>query len=120
MPSRRSVFAAISLSVLAVPASAAPPTEGTISVAMAGAEEGDDAAADQFRTAAAQALATKGFTLLEGAGHAAYRMELSVHVSDAGTGMAKVAPTKPGLLNGMMGAVGSGVKIESLPTRPAL
>ncbi|WP_311267378.1 hypothetical protein [Sphingobium sp. WCS2017Hpa-17] len=91
---------------------ATPPSEGTMAV---DAKE-IDAGQDLFRDAAASALADKGFTLLDGAGHAAFRMELAVSVTEVGTVDAKVATTGPKVQNGgLMNGVGSAVKI-AVPT----
>jgi hypothetical protein len=79
---------------------ATPPTEGTMMVEARHSDGSEDAASDMFRDAAEQALATRGFTLLDGAGHAAYRMELTVRMSEVGTGHAKVAASQPDLISG--------------------
>lgn len=91
---------------------ATPPTEGTIAV-----EANEiDAGQTLFRDAAASALADKGFTLLDGAGHAAFTMELAITVTQVGTVDAKVATTGPKVENGgLMNGVGSAVKI-AVPT----
>lgn len=86
---------------------ATPPSEGTMAV---------EAKEDLFRDAAASALADKGFTLLDGAAHAAFTMELAVTVTEVGTVDAKVATTGPKVQNGgLMNGVGSAVKI-AVPT----
>ena len=86
---------------------ATPPTEGTMAV---------EAKEELFRDAAANALADKGFTLLDGAGHAAFTMELAVTVTEVGTVDAKVAATGAKVQNGgLMNGVGSAVKI-AVPT----
>ncbi|HUD93815.1 hypothetical protein [Sphingobium sp.] len=96
---------------------AAPPVEGSISVEARVADGGQDAASDIFRDAAAGALSSRGFTLLDGAGHAAYRMELIIRVSEVGTGSARVAPTSPDVMTGgVAGAVGSVLKVP-VPSR---
>ncbi len=81
---------------------AEPPTAGTISID----------APDLYRDAASEALANKGFTPLDGAGHAAWTMVLTTHVSDVGTGSARVAPTQAEAIKGGLGrGVGSGIRI---------
>lgn len=86
---------------------ATPPTEGTMAV---------EAKEDLFRDAAASALADKGFTLLDGAGHAAFTMELAITVTAVGTVDAKVATTGAKVENGgLRNGVGSAVKI-AVPT----
>ena len=96
---------------------AAPPVEGSMSVEARAADGGQDAASDIFRDAAASALSTKGFLLLDGAGHAAYRMELIIRVSEVGTGSARVASSSPDVMSGgVAGAVGSVLKVP-VPSR---
>lgn len=91
---------------------AAPPAGGTISVEAKGADGTQDASSDIFREAAASALSTKGFILLDGPDHAAYKMELIFRVSEVGTGTAKVAPTGADIIKGgVAGAVGSVLKV---------
>jgi hypothetical protein len=88
---------------------ATPPTEGTMAVEA-------QAGQDLFRDAAAGALADKGFTLLDGAGHAAFTMKLAVTVTEVGTVDAKVAPTGAKVENGgLRNGVGSAVRI-AVPT----
>ncbi|EQB34111.1 hypothetical protein [Sphingobium ummariense] len=96
---------------------APPPVEGTLSVEASRAGGGQDASSDQFRDAAASALSAKGFTLLDGADHAAYRMELLFSVSEVGTGSARAtAGSANATSGGVAGAVGSVVKVP-LPSR---
>ena len=87
---------------------ATPPQAGTLAVEARHGDGSQDGATDAFRDAAAGALAARGFTLLDGAAHAAYWMELVIGTSDVGTGDAKVAPSRPDLMTGgVAGAVGS-------------
>lgn len=103
----RAAFALLALTPAASLA-ASPPMEGTIAVEA----NSIDAGQELFRDATASALADKGFTLLDGAGHAAFTMELAVSVTQVGTGDAKVATSSPKVINGgAAGAVGSAIKI---------
>lgn len=96
---------------------ASPPLEGTIAVVASRADGAQDASSDMFRDAAAAALAARGFTLLEGADHAAYQMELTFRVTDVGTGSARAAPESANATSGgVAGAVGSVVKVP-IPSR---
>lgn len=104
----RAAFALLALTPAAALA-AAPPTEGTMAVEA----NSIDAGQDLFRDATASALADKGFTLLDGAGHAAFTMDLAVSVTQVGTVDAKVATTGPKIENGgLRSGVGSAVKIQ--------
>ncbi|WP_242124679.1 hypothetical protein [Sphingobium sp. Sx8-8] len=98
--------------VLTMSLAATPPAEGTMAVSATNVDGSEDASSDIFRDAAASALAARGFTLLDGSDHAAYRMELIVHISEVGTGNAKVAPSHSDLMSGgVAGAVGSIFKV---------
>jgi hypothetical protein len=91
---------------------ATPPAEGTIAVEAKNIDGSQNAYSDIFRDAAASALATRGFTLLDGPSHAAFRMEVIVRMSEVGVGNAKVAPSHPDLISGgVAGAVGSIFKV---------
>lgn len=105
------------IAVPTVSLAAALPTEGTISVEARSVDGTQDVSSVIFQDAAAEALATRGFMLLDGPGHAAYRMEMIFTVSEVGTGSAKVAPTNPDVLSGgVAGAVGSVLKVP-VPSR---
>jgi len=93
-----------------------PPTAGTISIE---AKTGADQSATlvtAFIKAMGEAFETKGFTVLEEPGHAAYVAEFSLNREEVGTGRAKVSTegssVQPG---GAPNAVGVGVRIP-LPT----
>lgn len=95
---------------------APPPSGGTISIEPKSVDGDYDASTPAFVNAAGEALAAKGFTILEDPGHAAYVAELVLSRADVGTGSAKVstggAAVTPG---GAYGSVGAGVIIP-LPT----
>ena len=95
---------------------AAPPSGGTISIEPRNVGGDYDASTPVFVNAAGEALAAKGFTILEDPGHAAYVAELILSRAEVGTGSAKVstggAAVTPG---GAYGSVGAGV-IIALPT----
>ena len=95
---------------------AAPPNGGTISIEPKTADGDYDSATPSFVNAASEALAAKGFTILEDPGHSAYVAELILSRVEVGTGTAKAsagsAAVTPG---GAYGSVGAGVVIP-LPT----
>ena len=95
------------------PVSAAtPPDGGTISIEPKTANQDYDPSLRQFVDAAAQALAARGFTILDGSGHAAYVAELTLSRGEVGTGLAKVpADSKGASPSGASGGVGAGVTI---------
>jgi hypothetical protein len=92
-------------------AAAAPPG-GTISIEPKTADGEYDSAMPAFVDAASEALAAKGFTIVEDPGHAAYVVELILSRVEVGTGSARVpagsAAVAPG---GAQGSVGAGVVI---------
>lgn len=96
---------------------ATPPTAGTISVEAKGGEDQLGASTTTtFANAVGQAFETKGFTVLEDLGHAAFVVELSVNREDVGTGKAKVSTEGSSVMpGGAPNAVGVGVRIP-LPT----
>lgn len=92
---------------------AAPPASGTISIETPG---DDDAALGRslpaFVNALSGAFETKGFTILDQPGHAAYVVELSLSRADVGTGTAKVPQDSSSVVpGGAPNAVGVGVLI---------
>jgi hypothetical protein len=97
-------------------AAAAPPGGGTISIEAKTSNGDYDPAMPSFVGAAADALAAKGFTILEDPGHSAYVVELVLSRVEVGTGTARV-PTggAVGVPGGAFGSVGAGVVIP-LPT----
>lgn len=92
-------------------AAAAPPSGGTISLEPKTADGDYDPALPSFVAAATEALAARGFTILD-TNHAAYVGELILSRVDVGTGSAKVAAghstATPG---GVGGSVGAGITI---------
>lgn len=114
------IFLATAATLAAIPTNAAmaamPPDGGSISIEPA--PPGGDAApvSRSFVEAVSEALAAKGFTILEDSGHAAYVADLILSRVEVGTGLAKVAAGRgeatPG---GAYGSVGAGVTIP-LPT----
>lgn len=92
--------------------SAAPPATGTISIESRDADAALGPSMPAFVNALGEAFATRGFTVLEQPGHAAYVVELDVSRVDVGTGTAKVptdrSTVEPG---GAPNAVGVGVRI---------
>ena len=93
-------------------AAAAPPGGGTISIEPKTADGDYDSAMPSFVNAASDALATKGFTILEDPGHSAYVVELILSRVAVGSQTARVpnggATAAPG---GAGGSVGAGVRI---------
>lgn len=112
------VACALGISPMAVAAAAAPPMGGTMSVEARPADEIQNGSTDNirpenFRDAAVNALSQRGFTLLEGTGHAAYSMELIIRTSQVGSGDARVAPSSPSFISG--GAAKAAGSIFKLP-----
>jgi hypothetical protein len=103
----------VAMAVLAAMASAAPPgpAGGTISIEAAG----NDTALPIFAGAAGTALAARGFTLLEGAGHAGLVADLLLSRSEVGTTSTKVAPSRSSASPGGSAGVGASVLL-ALPT----
>ncbi|HMI18972.1 MAG TPA: hypothetical protein VK533_05455 [Sphingomonas sp.] len=89
---------------------AAPPAGGTISIEPKTADGDYDRSMPAFVNAAADALATKGFTILEDPGHSAYVVELILSRVAVGTTSAKTPSGKPSVGGGGPGpSVGAGV-----------
>jgi hypothetical protein len=88
---------------------AAPPAGGTISIEPKTADGDYDRSMPAFVSAAADALAAKGFTILEDAGHSAYVVELILSRVAVGTASAKTPAGKPSVGGGGPGpSVGVG------------
>lgn len=93
-------------------AAAPPPGGGTISIEPKTGDGEYDPATPSFVNAASEALAGKGFTILEDPGHAAYIAELILSRVDVGTGSAKVPASRSAFLpGGASGSVGAGITI---------
>lgn len=91
---------------------AVPPGGGTISIEPRTADGDYEPATPSFVNAAADALAAKGFTILEDPGHSAYVVELILSRVEVGTGTAKVATGRSSMMpGGAGGSVGAGVVI---------
>jgi hypothetical protein len=88
-----------------------PPSGGTISIEYKTADGGDNSSTTSFVNAAGEALATKGFTILDDPGHAAYIVELTLSRVEVGTGSAKVPRGSPVIPSGGGAGVGAGVTI---------
>lgn len=91
-------------------AASAPTSGGTISVDFKTPADATGAAITSFREAANDALATKGFTILDDPGHAAYVAELTLTRIEVGTSTAKVPRGKPSASMGGS-SVGAGVTL---------
>lgn len=92
-------------------AAAVPPGGGTASIEPKTADGDYDPALPSFVNAASDALAAKGFTILED-DHAAYVVELILSRAEVGTGTAKVPAGRAGTMpGGAGGSVGAGVVI---------
>ena len=90
---------------------AEPPTSGTFSIE-AKADDPDLAASmPMFVAAVGDALTTRGFTLLEEPGHAAFVVEIGVTRDQVGTASAKVPASHSQILPGASPAVGAGIVI---------
>jgi len=90
---------------------AAPPAGGTVSIEPVGGGA-DDPALRPFRDAAGEALAARGFTVLDDPGHAAWVGGLTVTREDVGTSLGRVAGEhRPAPFAGAGPAVGAGVSI---------
>jgi len=97
-------------------AAAAPPEGGTISIEPKTADGDYESSMPSFVNAATEALAAKGFTILEDRGHAAYIGELTLSRVEVGTGTAKASAGRTNAMpGGAGGSVGVGVIIP-LPT----
>jgi len=91
---------------------AAPPTSGTISIEASDNDAALDRSIPAFVNALGEAFDTKGFTVLEQPGHAAYVVELRLNRADVGIGTAKV-PTESSSVSpgGAANAVGVSARI---------
>jgi len=97
-------------------AAADPPAGGTISIQRKTADGEYESSMPAFVNAATEALAAKGFTILEDPGHAAYVGELTLSRAEVGTGTAKASKGRTDAMpGGAGGSVGAGVIIP-LPT----
>jgi hypothetical protein len=94
---------------------ATPPNGGTISIEPKTADGDYDSATPAFVNAASEALAAKGFTILEDPGHSAYVAELILSRVEVGTASAKASAGSSAVTPGGAGSVGAGVTIP-LPT----
>jgi hypothetical protein len=90
---------------------AAPPSGGTISIEAKAADGDYDSSAPSFVSAAGEALAAKGFTILQDSGHAAYVAELILSRVEVGTGSAKARAGRSAITPGGISGVGAGVSI---------
>ena len=90
---------------------APPPTGGSISIEPVTGGAGSGSMSPAFFDAASDALAARGFTILEDPGHAAYIAELSLCRTEVGTGSAKVPAGRGEIAPGASGGVGAGVAI---------
>jgi hypothetical protein len=91
---------------------AVPPNGGTISIEPKTGNGDYDSSTPTFVNAAADALAARGFTVLEDPGHSAYVVELTLTRAEVGTGSAKVQAGRAAVMpGGADGSVGAGVFI---------
>lgn len=86
------------------------PNGGSISIEQA-ADGGDPAAMRPFVEALSEALAARGFTILEDLGHSAYVAELGLTRVEVGTGSARVPKGQRAMTPGAAGSAGVGVVI---------
>jgi hypothetical protein len=107
------VAAAFVLGAVGSSATAAtPPDGGTVSIEAKTVDGTPDMPLATFVEGASEALAAKGFTILQDSGHAAYVAELTLSRVDSGAGTAKVATSGAAMTPGILGgAVGTGVNI---------
>jgi hypothetical protein len=95
---------------------AAAPAPGTISIEAKGTIDDLGAALPSFVDAVGQALAARGFTLIEEAGHAALVAELSLSRVVVGSAPVRVPVDRSSVApGGAFGSVGAGVSLN-LPT----
>lgn len=93
-----------------------PQTLGTISVEARPVDPGLSASVPTFVEEVGRELADKGFTMIEGTGHARLVAELSLTRTQTGTTTAKVAAGGPEFLSGgSPSRVGAGINV-TLPT----
>lgn len=102
-------------------ASAAPPNGGTISIEPKTVGGDYDPSMQAFVNAATEALTDRGFTILEGHGHAAYVVELMLGRTEVGTGTAKIPASRAGVTLGGPGpSAGAGVVVPFSSGQTAL
>ncbi|NIJ06582.1 hypothetical protein FHS31_000164 [Sphingomonas vulcanisoli] len=92
------------------PSLADPPPGGTIAIEPKTSSGEYDPALPAFVNAATEALSTKGFTILDDTGHAAYVAELILSRADVGTGLGK-GSARTSVAPGGAPGVGAGVTI---------
>lgn len=92
-------------------AAAPPPDGGSISIEPASDGETPGRLPPAFFEAASDALAARGFTILEDPGHPAYVAELTIIRTEVGTGSAKAPAGRGAVAPGAFGGVGAGVTI---------
>jgi len=112
----------IALATLALPLvwggslqAAEPPMAGTVSVEAAADDTSMNPALPAFAKAVGEAFETKGFTVLEQPGHAAFVVEIRLRREEVGTGRAKVETSGASVMGGAPNSVGLGVRVP-LPT----
>jgi len=112
MKGKAGLIAAAALILLPGWGRAAPPAAGTISVEVKPADAELAPSVQAFVNAADEALAAKGFTILEQPGHAAFEAELSLSRERVGTGSAKVPAERAVVTPGdSPDRVGAGIRI---------
>ena len=102
MNKRTVLIAAVAVALVPIWAASAadPPAGGTISIEPK-TDNGDyDPSLRTFVGAAADALASKGFTILEDPGHSAYVAELTLSRAEVGTSTVKGSPGRVGVMAG--------------------
>ncbi len=116
-PSRLIAVAAILMagSAVRLPAAEAP-TSGTISVELGAVAQDVGPSVPAFVEAVGKVLADKGFTVIEGAGHARLVADIRLSRVEVGTGTTKVPVAKSSIApGGSPSRAGGGITV-SLPT----
>lgn len=114
--SRKTVGAAVAVLLAGASAGAqTPATPGTISVEAQSVQPDLTRAAPAFVEAVGKALAAKGFTVLEGAGHAGLVAGFQLSRTDVGTATAKVPVGRSTMGPGGASGVGASMSFN-LPT----
>ena len=91
---------------------ATPPAAGTISIEAQDKDGSLDRSIPVFVNAVGEAFDTRGFTVLEQPGHAAYVVELRVSRAEVGTGTAKIPAESSSVMpGGAPNAVGVSARI---------
>ena len=91
MRAGRLLFVGVALALIGkVLAATPPPSGGTVSIQPRTADGDYDASLRTFADATAEALASRGFTILDDPGHAAWEVDLTLSRVEVGTGLAKV------------------------------